>query len=1445
VSGKYLPEASTDRRRFRPFRRRSSFVSAAIAITVVGILLLSGLPNVPGTGGSASTPAASAQDASPAVSRSVPPPLAVPPAGSERGTAELSSGRPALCELGLIQYCASSGPTPSADVRPDGTGRSSWKDITPPVGSPNPAYSEEPAVSYFPAGHDVILYGGLGFESTGGLAYLHDTWSFVDNHWTELWDNATCTPTTCPSPRAGAMLAYDPARNALLLFGGETGYDASPFYAPVALNDTWVFANDTWTNISSTLGPAPSPRFEGSMIYDPSDNYILLFGGMNANSNSLGDTWEFSANRWTNISAKVGTAPGSRAGAAIAGSPSGYVLLYGGALMTDGGDDSTIYENACIGSGGVAYWFYQGKWSALTYPDTNTGICMPKRPADPNASTPTGADPTPSSATAVANPPCGRVGAALGWSPKNARFVLFGGYGPYRENALGVCAGGPTELNDTFSYGNSPGGTFAWFNVTDSGDPYPRAYMGYTSDFTDDYFEIFGGVEGFLFNNQTWRFYEIVHARLTGPSGIDTAEKLHLESPFFVTGYGGSGLLAYSFSVHEERNSNTLDTGPGCSAFYAGTKTLPYSGTLNFTCQPDPKSFNIFRITLTVSDQNNSSDRATSNWTFSVLPPEAMDLFSEYVGYFYDGISLENTFSLYTEVNNGPAVSISATLAGHNVHFTQRAGHPKWWDATVQMSSEPTGAILAATAQFGNWTQNTTDALTMITPPSWLQSIFDYSTANLTVTPHGSGSLNRSYTITDSYAWNLGDGLGFSLPIELLAGSYDMIPSLKVQLTATSTGELAIVGSLPLSIPSIDIGPASLTINITLSLTGTFDVVGSGVSWVNASAVINIDADLSASIPIYGFSILGFTVGFVLEVGINASAALRLILAPTTDTADEIVHNIGVMIQNFIGSFSVALSAAVDFGIGIASVGLGGSLSVAFTFVTQPDFAIRDGWVNGTIFVTASFLCWSKQWDLASGNIYMWDPPGPLDSSGVRSPESGYNSTGGPWTIHLRYYNTTGYDANVWDAAMTSGPAISDIYPYTEISGATAFTGPYLFYSYDNVSDSPTKGLGFVGEHLNTTTNILSAVRAPSDPGFLVVSPEVTRLTDGDLYVLWDAVPDAETSLASPLDLTSIALHGAVFDPADDTWGPVHMFSSGEFAESFLPGSAGHSLELLSAAPLIGGSTAERLVEYNLTSGAVESNVSLTGVSEIVGLRGTTNLTLLQLEDGNYSLFDFVTGKSVAISYVPPSGEVLISAGFVVGTTTTLALLYRGGSSSEIVLYDTASGHTLGTLPLGGSTSEIEGIGSGGTNYLFVRTSLGLDSWTEKAGTFIPLETINESHLESYGLVEAGTSILVYGLVTNGASSDPVKTLVLDEIGATLPAVSGPSASKTGTSAKASTPPDYLLYLGVAAGAVVLLLAAVYIGTRRRAPPNAPPADASPPSPGPPTSPTPPSPPTG
>jgi hypothetical protein len=1414
---------------------------AWIAVLLVLILLLSSLPSLRADApSSATSPTAAALPplASTPTRAANSPSLA--PKAVERST---DPDGDSLCSLGVLPYCSGRyDGSPNAPASPDGSAPSSWKDITPP--SNNPAARTLPAETYYPSGHDDVLFGGTGFNTTDSeTIYYGDTWSFANHVWTELIANTSCTPTTCPSGRAGAMIAYYPASNALILFGGYITVQISEFYYTVVYNDTWMFSGGTWTNITSSTGTAPSPRFEGAMTYDPSDNEILLFGGSNANGNSLGDTWTFSAGQWKNITADEGgptgytenpsLAPSPRAGAAVANSPAGYVMLFGGENTIADGTPITI-ENNCYGSyyynqsfSVVAWWFYQGKWAPVGgWADTEAGLCAP--PPPPIPTTPNA---VPFGPALDANPPCGRVSPALGWSPQNERFVLYGGKGPIIQ--AGVCSGLLENLNDTWTYAEPTGGGFYWAYAGDSGDPRNSSEMGYASDFTDGYFEIFGGTGATVADfGTTWRFYEIVHSGLTGPTAWDTAGiNLINNGPFVASGYGGSGDLSISFTETPLKDKlNTLDSGTGCGWFYNGTSTiLDFQGVLTFHCEPGPSSFNVYRLTALVIDEKNSSDRASASWIFTVVPPEAENIYSEYIGYFYSTVSFTNRFTIFTEVDDIAASKISASMDGVNIPFTQSSGDPNLWNASVNMAPFPAGTdALQAEAYFGGaWTQNATYDVTEVNFPGWLLSVFAYVGATESIHSVGAGPYNKSFIINESYAWNLDNALGFSFPMELLGGDYNTVPSLMVVFTVTSEGDLSVQGKLPLSLPTIDIGVASITVTASFSLSGTFDVVGTGVHWVQAEAIVQISADLSASIPIYGFSILGIDVGFYLQVNINPAVTLNLILAPATTPSQDLIPGIGIMIQKFFGSFSLALSASVNFGIGIASIGLGAGVSVALEFVLNPGISIEDGWVNGSIFVTASFLWWSDSWNIISGTIYSWDPPASFERGDSTTP-SGYNNDGNgtKWVTQGRYYASGSYDGYTWNAVASSGPAISDIYPYTEVSGAPAYDGDDFFYTNDNIRQPITDGLGIGVAHLNSTSNTLTELPAIDDPGYYeVVAPQATTLPDGNVYVLWAGLPNSEATISSPLNLTSLALQGAPFYPNNDTWGPIHTFSSTRFAESYqvdATHNAGDVLELVANTPLVGDATPESLIEYDLSTGAVLANISVVGESEVVSLRGDANLTEVQGLNGNFTLLGLPTGTPLAIAYQPPIGDVLSSASFVEGSTSALVLLYRGGNGSELVLYDADDTTPIAALPLGGNTFEAEGIASGDTYYVFVRTTTGIMGWSESGSTFSNLTSIGQLKTQNYGLVQVGGSIVVYSLaITGGNSSFPIKSLEFDEIGAALPPVPIPASVKAPTTTSPGPGPNYLLYLGMLAVAVVLLLAVVYLLTRRRPPPDA------------------------
>jgi len=1267
-------------------------------------------------------------------------------------------------------------------------------------------------MTYYPAGHEDLLFGGYGEIGSGPWTFYQDTWTFTNGVWAEAIANSSCTSTTCPAPRAGAMMTYYPPDDAVLLFGG---YVYSPSITYIPFNDTWLFYDGVWHNVSSTAGPAPSARFEGSMVWDSLDDYALLYGGSTATGSSLGDTWSFNGT-WHNISTEVGSeVPTPRAGAAISNSPSGYIMLYGG--ETNG---IVISDSGQCGYSLVAYWFYDGTWSEM--PIEYPCIYVPRSAPSVNGTF----------------PPCGRVNAALGWSPPNNRFVLFGGIGPEIES---TCTGFQGFLNDTWTYVNPPGAGFDWGNET-IGNPQPpaRYEMASASDFSYRYFVIFGGWGGAGGGlADTWRYFALVGAKLTGPTDIDTSGNPSFLLPFTTTGFGGSGNLDYWFSIQGLKTGNSL-SGSGCTNLTDRVNSsLPYDGTASITCQATAASYNVYRLTVHVWDVDDAADQATANWTFTVSPPEIFAIYSQYSGYFYSQISFPDNLGFLAIVAGQPAKSVNVTLDGIEYYLNPRSGAPDWWDLSINIQDlSPGPNVVSALASFGeNWTLNATYTINVIRTPDWLADIFIFPTVTQKITTKGAGPYNESYSISESWTWSLDKALAFALPIPLATGNYSLVPGLQVALVATSTGNLSLTGGLSLAPPKISLGPVNLQLTAVISLKGSFTLSTSsggdvdGINWVSAVAQISVVGKFSGSVPIYGFSVLGVSIGFTLEIEVDPSISLDLLLAPTTPGFDEFISGIAIKIDHFFGSLSLPLTVAVKFSIGFASVELGGTISVALELVSNTGLSIADGWVNGTIFVKASALFWSDTWNLLSGTIYHWTDPPSGDASaapGVAFP--GYdNGTNSTWVPQERYYAVPGYDASVWNSTSTEGTAVSDIYPNTEVTAVASSSGTYLFYSNDDVQESVEDGLEVSGLALSTTSNQLTPTPAPSDPGFEITSPQATRLPDGDLYVLWNALPMAEASLGSPIDLSRLDVHGAWYDPVTGVWGPVHDWTTWGLAESFLVDATGGTPEigvLVSHSFLVGSTTPEQLVVYDLDSGAELDNSSVTGEANLVALRGQAGEGVVRGADGNYSTIALDSGVSAAPAFVSPIGGSLVSATYAIGSTSTLVLLYRGANGSLVSLYEPGTGTTLATLTLGPDAFDAQAMTDGSTFYVFLRTSTGILGWTESGGVWQNLTSINEAGVVSYAPVQLASGILIYSLVATGNSSAPTVDLDFAEIGASLPAVTSASSAPTSSSGVSNS--AALLYLVVAAAGVGLLLAGIWIRTRGRGPGSPPSGAVSP-----------------
>jgi hypothetical protein len=129
-----------------------------------------------------------------------------------------------------------------------------------------------------------VLFGG---KNTNSL--LGDTWKYDGSDWTQL------TPTTPPSCRSGACMAYDVANSNWVMFGGHNDFEMLPA-------ETWTLdsAGTAWTKQAPAASPLP--RVGATMCYDSQAAAVIMFGGKDPFQDfAYNDTWKWTGTNWVQL----------------------------------------------------------------------------------------------------------------------------------------------------------------------------------------------------------------------------------------------------------------------------------------------------------------------------------------------------------------------------------------------------------------------------------------------------------------------------------------------------------------------------------------------------------------------------------------------------------------------------------------------------------------------------------------------------------------------------------------------------------------------------------------------------------------------------------------------------------------------------------------------------------------------------------------------------------------------------------------------------------------------------------------------------------------------------------------------------------------------------------------------------------------------------------------
>ena len=210
------------------------------------------------------------------------------------------------------------------------------------------------ASAYDETSDTLILFGGGACSGTACTLY-NETWLINSVTTAPTWQKINPTG-TLPPALANLSAVYDPARNCLVIFGGNAS-TANPPDTLARVDDTWVLSDvigsgtPAWSQLTTTI--APPARGGHSAVFDSTNNRMIVFGGVGTENYVGKDVWILvnpgaASPTWAEYSTGAPQPPARGNHAAVyTGTGKNRMIVFGGA--TGGGtftNDTWVLRNA-------------------------------------------------------------------------------------------------------------------------------------------------------------------------------------------------------------------------------------------------------------------------------------------------------------------------------------------------------------------------------------------------------------------------------------------------------------------------------------------------------------------------------------------------------------------------------------------------------------------------------------------------------------------------------------------------------------------------------------------------------------------------------------------------------------------------------------------------------------------------------------------------------------------------------------------------------------------------------------------------------------------------------------------------------------------------------------------------------------------------------------------